>query len=407
MRLTSVLQNFSDFSKVKFYSNSKETFFHQGESSKESLIQNSSKAEIFDFPDKMIRKGDEIKLNFTSSKLSNENLNLILNKKKITTGWLTGIIDGDGSFGIILQRKKRLSISFEMKITQHWHSADLLFIIKDFIGCGSVVIDNRRDKTLKYHLTNFKDIKRSLLPLLEENPLLTSKRLDYLDFKKIIEIVENKVHLTLEGEDLLREIKKSINKGRSYAERVKFSKEITMKTIPSVDWIMGFIDAEGCFYFGITFQKSRGSSNIKTLLLQPSFEITQNIRDFYSLQLFYKILKVGSFKLNGKKIEIDFEPISSLPGIGKFLIKKEKDLKKLLSFLAEHQDKLLSSKALDYLDWVQLIKIKISKDHLKKEGLSLMRDLKKGMNSGRKDYLIKDSRSKKLIDTLFNSSKKI
>lgn len=408
MQLTLVLYNFSYFSKVNFPSSLGEAYPYQGKVLKEDRslqIRNYSEGEIIDFSQKIITKGNEIKSNSVSIKLSSEDLNSIMAIKKITTGWFTGIIDGDGSFGIILQRRKRLSVSFEMKITQHWHSADLLFIIKDFIGCGSVVIDNRKEKTLKYHVTNLIDIKESLIPLLEKNPLLTSKRLDYLDFKKVVNMVDNKVHLTSEGENLLIEIKKSINKGRSYTQRVKFSKEITTKIIPSVDWIMGFIDAEGCFYFGITSQKPRGSLNTKTLLLQPSFDITQNIRDFYILQSFYNIFKVGSFKLNGKKIETDFDPISSVPGIAKYLIKKDKDLKTLLSFLAEHQDKLLTSKALDYLDWVRLINIKICKEHLTKEGLSLIRDLKKGMNSGRKNYLIIDPRSKKLIDTLFNSTK--
>lgn len=164
-----------------------------------------------------------------------KNLDLLMSNKKITADWLAGIIDGDGSFGIILQRRKTLSVSFEIKITQHWHSADVLFKIKDFLGCGSVVIDNRKEESLKFHVTNFEEIKQYVIPFLDKHQLLTSKRLDYLDFKKAVEIVDNKTHLTQEGENLLISIKKLINNNRPFTQRIEFSKIIAASVVPSPD----------------------------------------------------------------------------------------------------------------------------------------------------------------------------
>ena len=45
-----------------------------------------------------------------------------------------------------------------MKATQKENSIEILQKIQEFFDCGSVVIDNRKTKTMKYRVSSFNDI---------------------------------------------------------------------------------------------------------------------------------------------------------------------------------------------------------------------------------------------------------
>ena len=82
----------------------------------------------------------------------------------------------------------------------------MLFCI--FFGCGSVVIDNHEDNTMKYHVQDIKSIVEIILPFFDKYPLITSKWLAYPDFKKVALMIYNKEHLTREGLNIIITLKK-------------------------------------------------------------------------------------------------------------------------------------------------------------------------------------------------------
>lgn len=45
----------------------------------------------------------------------------------------------------------------------------------------------------------YSDIRDKIIPFFEKYPLYGFKKENYLDFKKVSELMENKAHLTLEG----------------------------------------------------------------------------------------------------------------------------------------------------------------------------------------------------------------
>jgi hypothetical protein len=53
-----------------------------------------------------------------------------------------------------------------------------------------------------------------LIPFFDQYPLHGAKRLDYLDFCKVANLMEGKLHLTEEGLDQIRKIKDGMNTGR-------------------------------------------------------------------------------------------------------------------------------------------------------------------------------------------------
>ena len=65
-------------------------------------------------------------------------------------------------------------------------------------------------------IVKFSDITNIIIPLFEKNPILGLKLLDYLDWCKIAQLIIGGSHLTIEGLNLIREIKSGINTGRKY-----------------------------------------------------------------------------------------------------------------------------------------------------------------------------------------------
>ena len=61
---------------------------------------------------------------------------------------------------------------------------------------------------------NFSDINNLIIPFFENNPLLGVKLIDYLDWCKVARLIEKGSHLTIEGLNLIREIKSGMNTGR-------------------------------------------------------------------------------------------------------------------------------------------------------------------------------------------------
>lgn len=60
----------------------------------------------------------------------------------------------------------------------------------------------------------FRDIKEKIIPFFANFHLKSEKLKNYLDFCKIAELMDNKLHLTVEGLKKIQEIKSNMNKFR-------------------------------------------------------------------------------------------------------------------------------------------------------------------------------------------------
>lgn len=65
-----------------------------------------------------------------------------------------------------------------------------------------------------FMVTKLSDITEKIIPFFEKYPLQGLKKLDYLDFKRVAELMQTKSHLTKEGSEQIREIKSGMNRGR-------------------------------------------------------------------------------------------------------------------------------------------------------------------------------------------------
>ena len=102
-----------------------------------------------------------------------------LNVKINNLNWIRGFIEAEGSFQVITQNNRNVSLKFSL--TQHIKDEKLLKDIVIYLNYGRYYKSPTRDEG-QYLVTVFSDISDKLIPFLNEYPLLGVKKEDYLDF---------------------------------------------------------------------------------------------------------------------------------------------------------------------------------------------------------------------------------
>ena len=110
---------------------------------------------------------------------------------------------------------------------------------------------------------------------------MTNKQADFELFKQAVELIERGEHLTCDGLRKLVAIKASMNKGLTAELKDSFPNIVISRPavknieIKHPEWIVGFTEAEGCFFVAI--KKSPKSKLGEAVWLR--FMITQHSRD--------------------------------------------------------------------------------------------------------------------------------
>jgi LAGLIDADG endonuclease len=192
----------------------------------------------------------------------------------------------------------------------------------------------------------------------------------------------NGEHLTFEGIEKLKILAKQMNTNRSFEEKWEFMKNYCSKVNITPEWIAGFVDGEGCFYFYIGKQTLKGKKST-TWLLNPSLEIAQNTHETAILELIKSYFNCGRIKPSRKNNSL--EQAKLIRSVSHYVVSNMSDITNIIiPFFDKYS--LLTSKSLDYQDWKRLIELKISKAHLNENGIEKMQQIKAGMNSGRVNY---------------------
>ena len=130
--------------------------------------------------------------------------------------WVTGFIDGEGTFSVGIQKNKTIALGVQVQlqfsITQHIRDLSLMQQFPAFFGAGAVSSDG--PTKVQYRMRGFKDLERYLFPLLDKYPLMTQKRLDAEAFRAVHVLMKSGRHLTPDGLNEIRTIKDSMNRGR-------------------------------------------------------------------------------------------------------------------------------------------------------------------------------------------------
>lgn len=141
-------------------------------------------------------------------------------KKSLSPWWISGFVDAEGSFGVSASMKETsMKTSMQFKITQKSMNKSVLEGIVDYFGVGKVHTDNSFTATLKFQIQDIPSIREKVIPHFDKYPLMSSKYMDYTDWKNAVQIIYDKEHLNQEGQNKILEIKDRINNSRNEFER--------------------------------------------------------------------------------------------------------------------------------------------------------------------------------------------
>jgi len=200
-----------------------------------------------------------------------------LNIKKFSTSnysnhvnpWFwTGFIDAEGCFNIpagprtvgagrsINKLNWRVQSKFEIAlhipagprtVGAGRRDKNLLLQLQQFFGWIGSIREYPTINIICYVIDSNKDLIKLIIRF-ENYPLLTQKAADFILFKEVIKLINNKAHLSIEGLHQIINLKASINLDISDLLKSEF-KDITpversvinTKNIPDPNWIAGFI----------------------------------------------------------------------------------------------------------------------------------------------------------------------
>lgn len=232
--------------------------------------------------------------------------------------YLVGLYEGDGFFSIT---KKGKYLTYELGIELSIKDVQLIYKIKDLLGIGVVSFRKRKDiEMVSLRIRNKDHLKNFILPIFDKYPMFSNKQYDYLRFK----------HALLSGIVYSKDLpeytrsNKPINSIESIINASYFSA-----------WLVGFIEAEGCFSI-YKLQKEKD-------YLVASFDIAQRDGDV----LISAIREYLSFTV---AIYLDKTNCSKLKVTG------VRSVENVIKFLQKAPVKLLGNKKLQFLLWIKQLR---------------------------------------------------
>ena len=183
--------------------------------------------------------------------------------KTIDPHWVFGFLDGDGCFYMSLTNNLK-GVGLVFKITQHRHT-DLLKEFVIFFNCGRYSISS--PEAGDFIVTKFEDIHTKIIPFFNKYPLQGSKSLDFSDFNRAADLIQNKAHITSQGFESIKQIKLGTNKKIINKSIINVEKRtyVTIRNCNTSqdfnEWLSGLIDGDGKF-----FVSKKGYANLKIIM---------------------------------------------------------------------------------------------------------------------------------------------
>ena len=289
--------------------------------------------------------------------------------------FISGFTDAEGCFLIIVRKshKSKLGWQLEANFTINLHSKDmdLLKLIQTYFD-GAGRIGKERNGCCDYTVGSLEQIVTKVIPHFEKYSLKTKKCSDYLLFKEAVMIMQSGEHLTKEGLQKIINIRASLNRGltTSLVESFPNSIPFPRPPVPLKDakihplWVAGFTSGDGCFKFSIRESKLYKAGSTVVIL----FVVTQHIRDELLLKSFTDFFECGHTYSYLDYVEFRCQSFKD-------------NYNKIIPFFRKYP--ILGVKAQDFEDWVKVAEMIQSKEHLTKEGLDQIRQIKMRMNRGR------------------------
>jgi len=161
----------------------------------------------------------------------------------------------------------------------------LLYKIKNLLGCGII---RKYNNVVFFRIKKIKHLIHVIIPIFDKYPLLTeNKRLIYLNFRNTLlnKALNSKRNIT--NEEIIF-IKKLLNNKPDNIYKISIENLFINIDYNYFDnWLVGFTEAEGSFYF----IKTNITNNIYQIPLRAEFRLSQS-NNFYLLNKIKERLKL-------------------------------------------------------------------------------------------------------------------
>nr|ADN05145.1 LAGLIDADG homing endonuclease I-LtrII [Leptographium truncatum]ADZ76452.1 LAGLIDADG homing endonuclease [Leptographium truncatum]4LQ0_A Chain A, LAGLIDADG homing endonuclease [Leptographium truncatum] len=290
--------------------------------------------------------------------------------------YICGLVDAEGSFGVNVVKhatnKTGYAVLTYFELAMNSKDKQLLELIKKTFDLECNIYHNPSDDTLKFKVSNIEQIVNKIIPFFEKYTLFSQKRGDFILFCKVVELIKNKEHLTLNGLMKILSIKAAMNLGLSENLKKEFPGCLSVKRpefgLSNLNkrWLAGFIEGEACFFVSIyNSPKSKLGKAVQLV-----FKITQHIRDKILIESIVELLNCGRVEVRKSNEACDFT-VTSIKEIENYII----------PFFNEYP--LIGQKLKNYEDFKLIFDMMKTKDHLTEEGLSKIIEIKNKMNTNR------------------------
>lgn len=287
---------------------------------------------------------------------------------------LTGLVDAEGSFGVVVvrdsYRPSGFVITVFLEIGLNVKDKYLLDLIKATLGVGNIYFKSS-DNAYRWKVSNIENSLTVIVPHFIKYPLVTQKRADFELFTRILTIIKDKGHLNPIGLQQIINLKASLNLGLSdnlklyFPDTVLVSRpKFSFQGIPDPNLLSGFAEGEACFF--ISIYKSLKSK--LGLAVQLVFKITQHSRDREVLKGIADYLACG--RVENRKTEACDFTVNTFNSFDQIII----------PFFMKYP--LQGSKLLNFQYFKKVVDIMKVKAHLTPDGMNEIKQIKAKMNKG-------------------------
>ena len=282
--------------------------------------------------------------------------------------WVTGFTDAEGCFTVNVQIKKdgKKSISVTFKQAQDLKDINILDALKAFFGVGQITIHKKEARQV---IMGYKNAIDYVLPHFDAYPQITQKHADFILWKEIVQLQNNRENQTDGGFWKVLEQKASLNNGLSeklselYPDIIPAARaEVFIPNQLNPFWISGFTAGDGSFMLQI-----KKSSNLKIgYQTQAVLNIVQHSRDKTQLSRIQQYFNCGHVYTQRENSRI--------------VICKQDDIR---TIIIPHYTKftLMNIKQRSFDSWCKAVNIIITGAHQRQEGLSLIREQREKMRN--------------------------
>ncbi len=118
---------------------------------------------------------------------------------------------------IFRQRSARIGwqVQPEFVVVQSAHSVHVLEQLQHYFDCGRIGIyalaDNHRGPMARWAVRSRRELTERIVPFFEENPLRTAKAGEFINFVRVLELMDAARHLTVDGMSEIARIAERMN----------------------------------------------------------------------------------------------------------------------------------------------------------------------------------------------------